>query len=224
MPKPKAGKDQTETQTQTTDLTEPIAALQQPTDTLVTETTKPTSLNSAEGALVKLEDALAQAAEEGNELTETQLETAANAYLEATNAAKDAVERYCWLIFNRLTRSDERKAQAKVWEGRAKDLKVLAGQDENLALRLKRKLLQFMDRREIPKLETTTFKLSARNNGGKQPLVVDETYSIQYIAQFYPNLLRFEIDKDAVREFLEQGGELPFAHLEERGRSLVIRP
>lgn len=185
---------------------------------------QPTSLYAAETTLNALETLLEQFAEDGTEVSEVQLEAAANAFLEATNAAKEAVERYCWLIFNRLTRSDERKAQAKVWESKARDLKTIAQQDESLAQRLKQKLLAFLDRREITKLETTTFKLSARNNGGKQPLTVDEDYSIQDIAQFYPNLLRLEIDKDAVRTFLENGGELPFARLEERGRTLVIKP
>lgn len=185
---------------------------------------QPTSLYEAETALVTLEDALAQAAEDGTEVSEAQLEAAANAFLEATNAAKDAVERYCWLIFNRLARSDERQAQAKVWETRAKDIKTLAQQDESLAQRLKQKLLAFLDRREIAKLETTTFKLSARGNGGKQPLTLDEDYPVSDIAKFYPNLLKLEVDKEAVRTFLENGGELPFARLEERGRSLVIKP
>ena len=218
MPKQKTDKPGKVSET-TTDMTAPLAAL-----TAVSNDSKPVSLYDAETAMVLLEDALAQAAEDNTSVTEEQLETAANAFLEATNAAKDAVERYCWLIFNRLARSDERKAQAKVWESKAKDLKTIAQQDESLAVRLKQKLLAFLDRREIAKLETTTFKLSARNNGGKQPLAVDEDYPIQDIAQFYPNLLRLEVDKDAVREFLENGGELPFARLEERGRSLVIKP
>jgi hypothetical protein len=218
MTKPQTSKAGKHSET-TTDMTAPLAALAG-----VSNDSKPVSLYDAETALVTLEDALAQAAEDGTEVSEEQLEAAANAFLEATNAAKDAVERYCWLIFNRLTRSDERKAQAKVWESKAKDLKTIAQQDESLAQRLKQKLLAFLDRREIAKLETTTFKLSARNNGGKQPLTVDEDYSIQDIAQFYPNLLRLEIDKDAVRTFLENGGALPFARLEERGRSLVIKP
>lgn len=212
MMKPKA---RTSIEPQTTDMEAPLAALRD---------NKPTSLYDAETALVKLEEALAKAAENDSELTEAQLETAANEFLEATNVAKDAVERYCWLIFSRLTRSDERKAQAKVWETKAKDLRVIAQQDENLAVRLKQKLLAFFDRREITKLETTTFKLSARGNGGKQPLVVDEGYSIQHITQHYPDLIRLEINREAVRDFLEQGGELPFAHLEERGRSLIIKP
>lgn len=218
MTKPQTSKAGKHSET-TTDMTAPLAALAG-----VSNDSKPVSLYDAETALVTLEDALAQAAEDSTEVSEEQLEAAANAFLEATNAAKDAVERYCWLIFNRLTRSDERKAQAKVWESKAKDLKTIAQQDESLAQRLKQKLLAFLDRREIVKLETTTFKLSARNNGGKQPLTVDEDYSIQDIAQFYPNLLRLEIDKDAVRTFLENGGALPFARLEERGRSLVIKP
>ena len=214
MTKSRTGKGQTQP---TTDLTKPLAALN-------TETAEPTSLYDAEGALVQLEDALAQAAEEGSELTESQLEAVANGFLETTNAAKGAIDRYCWLIFNRLARSDERKAQAKVWETKAKDMKAIAGQDENLALRLKRKLLEFLDRREITKLETTSFKLSARNNGGSLPLIIDETYSVRDIARFYPDLIRFEVDKEAVRAFLENGGELPFAQLGERGRSLVIKP
>ena len=204
------GKDQP-----TTDLTTAVVAL---------STATPKSLYQAESELSQLEALLAEAAESETTVSDEALEVAANAFLEATNAAKEAVERYCWLIFSRTNRSEQRRAQAKVWDDAAKELKAIAQQDEQLAQRLKRQLLSFFDRREITKLETNTFKLSARHNGGKQPLNIDETYPIHNIAQLYPNLVKFDVDKEAVRTFLENGGSLPFAELGERGRNLVIKP
>src|SRR5579883_2718374 len=193
-------------------LDEPSAANPEP------ETLKPVSLYDAETALTLLEELLQRAAEEGSEVTEEQLAAVANNFLEAESNVEAAVERYCWLIHLRTVRGEQRVSQAKVWETNAKDLRAIASTDLNLAARLKLRLLEFLDRRGIKKMDTRTFKLSARNNGGKAPLVIDETVSITHIAQFYPNLVRTEIDQEALRQFLENGGELPFARLGEKGR------
>ncbi|XHX79496.1 MAG: siphovirus Gp157 family protein [Stenomitos frigidus ULC029] len=180
------------------------------------------SLFDAEWLMTRLEDALAQASD--GEPTNEALETLADQFLEASNGALDAIERYCYLIHHRGKRAKQREATAKAWREDVTALFDLAKQDTNLVKRLKQRLLDFMDRRAVTRLETTHFKLSAKGNGGLKPLILDETYSAVTAAAFYPNLVRLEFDQDAVRAFLEAGGELPFAQLVERGRSLVIKP
>lgn len=68
------------------------------------------------------------------------------------------------------------------------------------------------------KFKTALFSFGIQKNGGVLPLVLDESKEV-------PNEWRKpgEPDTGKIREFLQNGGELPFAALGERGESLRIR-
>lgn len=67
------------------------------------------------------------------------------------------------------------------------------------------------------KFKTDHFKFSIAKNGGLQPLKITGAVSDSFI------ILRPEPDTRAIRQALEEGFELPFAHLEERGVHLNVR-
>lgn len=82
---------------------------------------------------------------------------------------------------------------------------------------LKQNLYKTM--KEIGKLKFTTnlFSFSIAKNGGKQPLTIDGDVPEEYTKT------KIENDNDKIRQALENGEKLSFAHLEERGESLRIK-
>lgn len=168
-----------------------------------------------------LEDIEAMFGEEGSE---EELDALAQRYLEVSELADDAINRYAYLIEKRSLRQKNREAEAKNQRAIADGLAQLAKQDDNLVRRLKRGLLEFLDAKGVSKVETDRFVIRAQGNGGDAPLVVDEDYSIALIIEQYPECLSFDIDPKKVREILKAGGDLPFAKLGDRGRGLRIKP
>lgn len=67
------------------------------------------------------------------------------------------------------------------------------------------------------KFKTSLFSFSIAKNGGKQPLDIYDTVPEGY------SIVKLEPDKEKIRQALENGEELPFAILQERGESLRIR-
>ena len=67
------------------------------------------------------------------------------------------------------------------------------------------------------KFKTDHFKFSIAKNGGLQPLKITGEVSDSFM------ILKPEPDTKAIRQALEEGFELPFAHLEERGVHLNVR-
>ena len=68
------------------------------------------------------------------------------------------------------------------------------------------------------KFKTSKFSFGIQKNGGLAPLWVDEDYS--NIPQKY---LKVEPDNIKIRQALDTGENIMFAHYEERGESLRIR-
>ena len=68
------------------------------------------------------------------------------------------------------------------------------------------------------KFKTSKFSFGIQKNGGLAPLWVDEDYS--NIPQKY---LKVEPDNIKIRQALDIGENIMFAHYEERGESLRIR-
>ena len=67
-------------------------------------------------------------------------------------------------------------------------------------------------------IQTDLHKYSIVNNGGVVPLVVDE----EQVPDAYKKVI-LETDNQKIRDALEKGEELTFAHLGERGRRLSIK-
>lgn len=89
---------------------------------------------------------------------------------------------------------------------------------ENRAKLLKDRLEMVMRETGKTKLKTARFSFGIQKNGGLAPLWVDEDYS--NIPQKY---LKVEPDNAKIRQALDLGEKIVFAHYEERGESLRIR-
>ena len=72
------------------------------------------------------------------------------------------------------------------------------------------------------KVEGEHFTWQIQKNGGKAPLIIDE----RVLAISLPNEYQswdVKANKDAIRKALEEGKELPFAHIGERGESIRLK-
>ena len=88
---------------------------------------------------------------------------------------------------------------------------------ENHVKQMKDALLYAMTQIGKDKVEAGDFTIKIQNNGGQQPLILDAEVPDSY------NRLIIEPDKDKIRRALESGETLDFAHLEERGKHIVIK-
>ena len=115
----------------------------------------------------------------------------------------------------------ELEARAGARRTEAKRIAALAQADDNLAQRLKERLRDAMTRTGRTRIDTSLFRLSVAQNGGKQPLVIDPG-AIEDLPCNYTRIIR-EPDKDAIRAALEIGDIIPGCTLLPRGSSLRIR-
>ena len=88
---------------------------------------------------------------------------------------------------------------------------------ENSIKRMKEMLLYAMDRLGKTEMEAGDFTFKIQKNGGQQPLKIDGEVPDNYKKIIY------EDDKELIRKALNDGEELEFAHLEPRGRHIVIK-
>lgn len=87
---------------------------------------------------------------------------------------------------------------------------------KNSVKRLKEALIFAMDRLDIKELPAGAFTFKIAKNGGLQPLKIDGE-----VPQNMTKMI-IEPDNDKIREFLKDH-ECEWAHLEERGRHIVIK-
>lgn len=88
---------------------------------------------------------------------------------------------------------------------------------KNHIAKMKNALLDAMDAAQLTELKAGEYTLKIAKNGGKQPLVIDSTVPDNYMK------IKYEPDNDLIRTAIEEGKEINFAHLEERGRHLNIK-
>lgn len=72
------------------------------------------------------------------------------------------------------------------------------------------------------KFKTALFSFGIQKNGGKQPVTID-TVNTELIPQEYLIPQPPLPDKEKIREYLQKGNRVAWAHLEPRGESLRIR-
>lgn len=72
------------------------------------------------------------------------------------------------------------------------------------------------------KLKTAKHNFTIAKNGGKTPVLYAPDMKVEQIPLEFVKVVQ-EVDKDAVREYLESGKELDFARLGERCESLRIK-
>lgn len=90
---------------------------------------------------------------------------------------------------------------------------------QNSVKRLKDALLKAMDIANLKELKAGSYTLKIANNGGKAPLTIpDESLVPERFMK-----IKYEPDKELIRKTIEDGTELPFAEIKERGRHLSIK-
>jgi hypothetical protein len=143
--------------------------------------------------------------------TEAALAEHAQALVEAFDAKADA---YAALIRVAETRAAARREEVE-------RMKRLVADDEALADRLKRMLMDAMTATGKTKVETERFRLSVKKNGGKIPVIITDEAALP--VDFKVPKVTEVIDKDGIREALESGNQVPGAALGERGQRLEIK-
>ena len=121
---------------------------------------------------------------------------------------EDKADGYAKIIKELLGDAEKIKSEKQRLEARQKSF-------ENRAKLLKNNLQEAMIRLNKPKFKTELFSFNIQKNGGKQALTIDGE-----VPDTYKKLVD---DPDKIRQALENGENLPFAHLEPRGESLRIR-
>lgn len=154
---------------------------------------------------------------EGLRLSEAEQAEIIDRYLNASEAFKEKLDRYALVI----------KAKKKLAEFRleeAKRLKALAENAERIADLLEERLIYCLSQRKEIKIETSRFKLSVVNNGGKPPLEIPKEWEEEPAKapeQFHRH--KIELDKETLRRALEEGQEIKDCKIGERGRHLRIK-
>ena len=116
--------------------------------------------------------------------------------------------------YGRLIREFEARANARAEE--AGKLRERAGVAKNAAANLRQRLQWFLETQGLKKVETASFQFSVRGNGGVQPMELLE----EEVPDEFKKLV---VDQTKIREALQNGEELAFAKLVERGKSLSMR-
>lgn len=111
----------------------------------------------------------------------------------------------------------ELESKAKIRKEEAKRLTDSAKVFENRIKSLKQNLYFAMKTIGKTKFSTNLFNFSIVTNGGKQALTIDGDVPKEYTKTIIEN------DTDKIREALEKGENLEFAHFEPRSESLRIK-
>lgn len=90
---------------------------------------------------------------------------------------------------------------------------------ENAIKRLKQRLAEAMIMMGKDEIKAGVNTIKLQNNGGKAPLIFDED---KEIPESYMKVI-LEPDKEKIRKALEDGKELDFAHIGERGKHIKIK-
>jgi len=122
----------------------------------------------------------------------------------------DKAEAYAIMINELLAKADRIDKEVARLDGWVDSLR-------NNAASMKNILMDTLDVLGVKKIETEHFRIGIAGNGGKKPLRITGDVPESY------TVMKPEIDVARIRDELEKGEELPFAHLEERGRHLNIR-
>lgn len=123
---------------------------------------------------------------------------------------EDKADNYAKIIKELEAKRDARKAESK----RLSDSATVF---DNRIKALKNNLYNAMKTTGKTKFATDLFSFNIAKNGGKQSLTIDGEVPEEYTKTTVEN------DTDKIRQALEEGKELAFAHLEPRGESLRIK-
>ena len=116
---------------------------------------------------------------------------------------EDKADGYAKIIKELETKRNARKEEAKRLTDSAKVF-------ENRINTLKQNLFNSMKQKGKTKFATDLFSFNIAKNGGKQALTIDGDVPEEYTKTIIEN------DTEKIRQALENGEKLPFAHLEPR--------
>lgn len=144
-----------------------------------------------------------------------EIDEALESWLNSTEGQlREKVGNYCAVI-------EEFKRMAEVRWAECARLKMLADADQAKADRMRRVLFDVLQRLQIDHIETDRHKVGIRTAGGQPALQVD-TVDMDQIPEQFLRTQRAP-NREAIREALERGEELPFARLLPRSKTLMIR-
>lgn len=123
---------------------------------------------------------------------------------------EDKADNYAKIIKELEAKQNARKEEAKRLTESAKVF-------ENRVKALKSNLFNSMKATGKTKFTTDLFIFNIAKNGGKQTLTIDGEVPEEYTKTITEN------DTDKIRQALEKGEKLTFAHFEPRGESLRIK-
>lgn len=123
---------------------------------------------------------------------------------------EDKANNYAKIIKELEAKQNARKEESKRLTESAKVF-------ENRVKVLKSNLFNSMKATGKTKFATDLFSFNIAKNGGKQVLTIDREVPEEYTKAVIEN------DTDKIRQALENGEKLTFAHLEPRGESLRIK-
>lgn len=123
---------------------------------------------------------------------------------------EDKANNYAKIIKELEAKQNARKEEAKRLTESAKVF-------ENRVKALKSNLFNLMKATGKTKFATDLFSFNIAKNGGKQTLTIDGEVPEEYTKTITEN------DTDKIRQALEKGEKLTFAHFEPRGESLRIK-
>lgn len=123
---------------------------------------------------------------------------------------EDKADNYAKIIKELEAKQNARKEEAKRLTESAKVF-------ENRVKALKSNLFNSMKATGKTKFATDLFSFNIVKNGGKQTLTIDGEVPEEYTKTITEN------DTDKIRQALEKGEKLTFAHFEPRGESLRIK-
>jgi len=118
----------------------------------------------------------------------------------------------------------ELKARHKARKAEADAMAALARADQNAAKRLSDRLKEFMEKHNISRFDGKR-PIAICNNGGLDPIEVDDDLDLDKLPEEFLDLVRVEVslDRDRIRDALNQGREIPFARFGQRGTHLRFR-
>jgi hypothetical protein len=149
----------------------------------------------------------------GGDVTAPEAEEAVDAWFTQLSHQRDEkLDNYAALIRELEARANARKEEAKRLADRAR-------RDDEHAAYLKQRLLLFFQDHHLKTVETRRYRLTLRRSGGKAPVLV-ATDPEQLPTEY--QRWKVSADLDAIRTALEDGADLGFATLGERGHYLRI--
>ena len=146
---------------------------------------------------------------------EVDLEELSTAMEEISGEIEDKADGYAFVVQRINSDIDSISAEIKRLQERKKVF-------ESRAERIKETLMKSMNAIGRKKIQTATHTFTVAKNGGKIPVVISPFATANDIPDEFRSV-KYDFNKDAIREALEAGEILDFAELGERGESLRIK-